>query len=104
MSGARWTMFAHDYGDQQFYNLGSRPWVELHGLRYPIVEVTVREVEADDPAATHWGWMGTGKSEPTMIWPNWPCYSMCFHYGVQAEEQSGRGRTVRLRVTPCTDR
>jgi hypothetical protein len=93
-----WRMHAHDRNGT-LYDLGPRPWVELHGLNYPIVEVNVRLVADDDPTATHWGWIETGASEPSVIWPNWPCYSVCFHYGPAAEEEAGKGRTVRLAVT-----
>lgn len=93
-----WRMHAHDR-DGTFYDLGPRPWVELHRLNYPIVPVEVRLVPDDDPAATHWGWIQAGADEPSMIWPNWPCFVTCFPYGPRAEEEAGRGRTVRLAVT-----
>lgn len=93
-----WRMHAHDR-EGVFYDLGPRPWVELHGLDFPIVEVDVRLVADDDSAATHWAWLETGTDEPTMIWPNWPCFMTCFHYGPDAEQEAGRGRTVRLAVT-----
>lgn len=54
-----WRMHAHDRHGT-FYDLGARPWVELHGLPYPIVEVDVRLVADDDHAATHWGWLKNG--------------------------------------------
>lgn len=92
-----WRMHAHNDGGV-YTNLGARPWVELHGLPYPIVPVAVREVTDDDPAATHWGWLRTGGDTPSMIWPSHAQFSVCFPYGYRAEEEAGRGRMVRLAV------
>lgn len=93
----RWSMFAHNQG-WGLTNPGPRPYVELHGLPDPIVEVEVVLVADGDPAATHWGWLKSGGETPSMIWPSWACYSTCFPYGPEAEEKAGRGRTVRLAV------
>lgn len=99
----QWQMYAHD--DEGLYtNLGARPWVELHGLRLPIVLVDVRLVADDDPAATHWGWLETGADGPTMIWPSHAQFSVCFPYGYRAEEEAGKGRAVRLAVTRVPQR
>lgn len=103
MRDGRWRMHAHD--DNGVYtNIGPRPWVELHGLPLPIVQVDVRLVRDDDPAATHWGWLKTGEDEPSLIWPSHAQFSVCFPYGPRAEEQAGRGRTVRLAVTRVPQR
>ena len=99
----RWRMNAHDCNGTHWH-LGPRPYVEAHGLRDPIVEVDVALVAADDPVATHWGWLKTGQTEPSMIWPNLPCYQTCFPYGPDAEEKAGKGRTVRLAVTPVEEK
>lgn len=99
----RWRMWAHRYESGELFNFGERQWVELHGLPDPILEVDVAEVAEDDLAATHWGWMETGSTEPEMIYPRKFLLSMCFHYGVQAEVDAGRGRVVRLAVTEVDD-
>lgn len=39
----------------------------------------------------------------SMVWPNWACYSVCFPYTPEAEEEAGRGRTVWLRVTEAQE-
>jgi len=98
-----WRMWAHRYDDGDLHNLGERWWVEIHGLREPIVEVDVVEVADDDPAATHWGWMDPGDTEPVMIYPREFLFSMCFPYGVQAEVDAGKGRVVRLAVTEIAE-
>lgn len=96
-----WRMWAHAEDDGTFTHLGHRRYVERHLLDLPIVEVEVRLAADDDPAATHWGWIGSrpgDEDEPVMIWPSWPAYSCCFTYGPKAEEEAGKGRTVRLQV------
>lgn len=99
----RWHMWAHRYDNGQLWNLGSRRHVEAHGLTRPILEVDVVEVADDDPTATHWGWMRTGNDKPDMIYPRKSLLDMCFHYGVQAEVDVGKGRVVRLVVTEVAD-
>jgi hypothetical protein len=95
--GHEWRMYAHlDSGT--LTNLGSYPYVKGHGLPYPIVEVLVVLVAENDPSGTHWGWLAKGEDVPSMIWPYWGQYSMCFLYGVRAEEGAGHGRTLRLHV------
>ena len=94
----QWDMFAHRH-DAGLWNVGSRAFVDAHGLRDPIVAVTVVEVPDDDPAGTHWGWIASGHDKPSMIWPNRACFDVCFPYGAEAEEKAGRGRAVRLAVT-----
>lgn len=101
-----WRMFAHRCGGHNgtyLAHLGERRWVEIHGLEEPIVPVQVREVEHDDPAGTHWGWLGTGKDTPTMIWPSRVQFNMCFPYGPAVEAEHGKGRILRLAVTEVTE-
>lgn len=95
----RWRMWAHRYDSGDLWNLGSRWYVEFHGVPKSIVEVDVAEVADDDPAATHWGLMRAGETEPVMIYPREVLFRVCFPYGVQAEVDAGKGRVVRLAVT-----
>lgn len=99
----RWRMWAHRYDNGELWNLGSRQYAEAHGLTRPVLEVDVVEVEDGDPAATHWGWMRAGKTEPTMVYPRKSLLDMCFHYGMQVEIDAGKGRMVRLVVTEVDD-
>lgn len=99
----RWRMWAHRYDSGDLWNLGSRRYVEAHGLNNPVLEVEVVEVADHDPAATHWGWMRAGDDEPVLIYPRRFLLDMCFHYGVQAEVDAGKGRVVRLAVSEVTD-
>lgn len=92
-----WRMHASDHGGT-FFNLGPRRYVELHGTSDPIVEVHVALVDADDPTATHWGWLAAAADKPSMIWPSWAQLDCCFTYGSAAEERAGKGRIVRLTV------
>jgi hypothetical protein len=102
--GASWEAFA--YWEKNllggWYSIvGPRHYVQLYAFGAPIVPVTVTEVTAGDPDATHWGWINAGAGIPewALVWPTRPQYRVCFPYGVEAEEEAGRGRTVRLRVT-----
>lgn len=92
-----WRMFAHEQHNTHWH-LGSRRYVESHGLAWPIVEVEATEVAGSDPTATHWGWIKTGDSEPIMIWPTLTQFTMCFPYGPHIEAEHGKGRIVRLAV------
>lgn len=100
-----WEMYAHRYEDGRFHTIGSEPYVRHHGLKEPIIPVLVEEVTEDDPAATHWGWMGfaylhyKADTEPGMIWGHRGQFEMCFPYGSNAEAMRGHGRVVRLRIT-----
>lgn len=101
-----WRMYAHrcDGRDGAYLaHLGERWWVEIHGLDEPIVPVEVREVEDNDPAATHWGWLDAGKDTPVMIWHVRAAFNMCFPYGPQAEVDAGKGRIVRLAVVEVSE-
>jgi hypothetical protein len=94
-----WRMSAHRYRDGLLHNVGSRRFVEHHGLKEPIVEVDAVEVPDGDPSATHWAWLPTGKTEPIMIYPREGLFTMCFPYGSKTEVEHGKGRVVRLAVT-----
>jgi len=98
-----WRMCAHRYDSGLLFNIGSRFFVDNHGLREPVVDVDVREVAKDDPAGTHWGWMDAKDDSPCMIWPRRILFDMCFTYGPEIEERHGRGRIVRLAVTEVAD-
>lgn len=104
--GQAWRMHAHRYGDGRLCNAGPLRYVELHGLREPVVAVTVTITDDDDPAATHWGWLWADAAKnwhdgaPCMIQPHDGLFRMQFPYGVRAEEEAGRGRAVRLIITP----
>jgi len=94
-----WQMYAGwDPKDEEFKHFGEPWYVEGHG--YAPVRVEVSE----DPDGPYHGWMyspGSGFAPldyPTMIWKDWAIYRVQFTYGPEAEEQSGRGRTVRLSV------
>lgn len=99
----RWRMWAHRYDNGDLHNLGSRRYVEFHGVPKPIVEVDVVEVAEGDSAATHWGWIRAGETEPIMIYPREVLFRVCFPYGVQAEVDAGKGCVVRLAVSEVDD-
>lgn len=99
LESGRWRMFAHRYTNGDLHNLGVRRYVEMHGVKAPVVEVDVVEVPNDDPRATHWGWMRPADTQPVMIYPREVLFRVCFPYGVEAEVAAGKGRVVRLAVT-----
>lgn len=93
-----------------YWHLSAKRWVELHGLKDPIVPVLAEEWlgEVRDPEVTHYGWEYTDKpGSVTMIWPRakgradlvpWLSLNMCFAYGMQVEIDAGKGKMVALRV------
>jgi hypothetical protein len=102
-----WDMWAHDRNGE-YQHPGEKWWVEFHGLRDPVVPVTVAEVAPDSPDGTHWGWVDmrpVSGSEvrdgvPCMIWAFRGAFDAQFPYGPDAEAEAGHGRVVRLRITP----
>lgn len=93
-----WNLFAHLYGRRSgpdcFMHIGSQRYVEIHGLSEPIVEIALTE----DPEGGYYGWLGTGNDTPSMIWPSWAQFSMCFAYGPQVEVDRGNGTIVRMKA------
>lgn len=98
-----WRMYAHRYDSGDLHNIGSRRYVEAHGVPKPILEVNVVEVADDDPTATHWAWIRANDTEPIMIYPREVLFRICFPHGVKAEVEAGKGRAVRLAVTEVDD-
>ena len=101
------TYYAHRYPRGTFHHASpNRWWVELHGLREPVVPVRVRlfrdGADADPPpgAADYWGWLASEDDKFIFVWPARALLDMCFPYGPEAEEQHGRGRVVHLVVEP----
>lgn len=94
-----WLMYAHER-DGGLWNVGPRPFVELHGLPYPVVPVHVIETlpEIPLPLTTHWGWIKKDGDEPCMIHPHLTLLEICFPYGLKAAEERGLGHAVRLMV------
>lgn len=46
----------------------------------------------------YWGWLDYEDNEYKIIWPNYKLFHCCFPYGVDAEEKSGKGKSVRLKL------
>lgn len=95
-----WTLWAHNFGprpkfpDGLFMHIGSKRYVELHGMKEPIVEVLLTE----DPNGPYYGWLETGKETPHFIWPSEGQLDMCFPYGLKAEEEHGKGVPLRFSI------
>lgn len=49
-------------------------------------------------AIEYWGWLDFDDNKYKMIWPNYKLFHCCFPYGVKVEEQSGRGKSYRLKL------
>jgi hypothetical protein len=102
MSATIWNLWATRSREDNFWHIGAKRWVELHGLDDPIVPVTVEilaEGRHEDDA--YYGWQDAGEYDkpPGMIFPRWQLFSMCFTYGPQVEVARGRGRILKLSVT-----
>ena len=108
MAETTWDMWAHDRNGE-YQHLGDKWWVDIHGLPDPVVPVTVTEVPDDAPDGTHWGWLDfqppgqAAAPVPQMIWAFRGAFDAQFPYGPDAEVRAGKGRVVRLRITPRTE-
>lgn len=69
---------------------------------HDVVAVSVR-LAGDEEEPSHWGWVDTGKDQPTMIWPSYFQLCVCFQgEGAMLDQQKrGRGNPVRLIVEPA---
>jgi hypothetical protein len=101
------TYYAHkDAGEKNgapycyyFHASPSKWWVEIHGLKEPIVKVSVRERRPTDPPSDYWGWLPTKDPDHFIfVWPSEMQLNMCFPYGPKADEDRGYGRKVNLVV------
>ena len=63
----------------------------------------VQVTEAPEAKATHWGWLATGETSYSHIYPREIELRMCFTYGVETEIQAGKGRIVRLLVQEISE-
>lgn len=100
-----WNLFAHKNKDR-LWHVGEKRWVELHGLSNPIVPVKVTVIgEGQGPKECYYGWQDVGKYDkpPSMIWPHWVTFTICFLYGPQAEVERGKGRIVQLKIEEITN-
>lgn len=95
--------WSEQHGRPLYWNLSTdRRWTKIHEYPYPIVEMNVTEVpEADATDLDYWGWRITGEEHPVFVYPHPVLLEICFPYGIPAEVEKGRGRVVRLRVTPA---
>lgn len=71
------------------------------------VKLTVSDNQEKPPApqndpkvneADYWGWWDNDKQEFTIIWNKYFLLNMCFPYGMDAEEERGRGKAYRVNV------
>lgn len=61
----------------------------------PIIRVSVEEDQKGD----YFGWEYSDKKNFSMIYPSIKLVEICFPYGTKAEEEKGRGRVVKLKIT-----
>lgn len=91
-------MWANDYGEaarsRRYNHVGCKRFVQAHYLKEPVVPVRVTE----DPEGSHYGWIDTDATKPSMIFPHLIQFRCCFPYGLEAHEKAGKGRAVRLRI------
>lgn len=79
-----------------FAHVGTRHYVQMHMMDYPVVKVLVTE----DPQGAYWGWLSHKATEPCMIWPGEKLFSVCFGEPPRQAELRGLGHVLRLRVEP----
>ncbi len=95
-----WTLFAHEERGR-FCHVGSKRFVEAHGLDLPIHQVDVSIIaEGIGEKLAYYGWQDIGEYDkpPCMIFQHWVLFSICFPYGPKAEVELGRGRIVQLQI------
>lgn len=96
------TYYAHvrerSTGPVYWHVYPSRVAAELAG-KGPIVDVTVTE----DPDGAYWAWSAEGRPHLSHIYPNRTLLGMCFPYGLDAAEEAGDGRAVRVRIEPVKE-
>jgi len=51
-----------------------------------------------DESGKYYGWLDYETREYSMIWPSRAQFRCCFTYGVEAEEERGRGKAVRFTI------
>ena len=57
----------------------------------------VKLIVTEDENGEYWGWNEKGKI--SMIWPSLIQLEMCFAYGLEAAEKTGRGKRTRLKIS-----
>ena len=61
-------------------------------------DIHENQSEPNWDAQEYWGWLDFDDNKYKMIWPNYKLFHCCFTYGVKAEELSGKGKSVRLKL------
>ena len=79
--------FAHFYGVKDTDT--------IYKVKFDIHE---DQSEPDWNALEYWGWLDFDNNTYSMIWPNYKLFHCCFTYGVKVEEQSGKGKSYRLKL------
>jgi hypothetical protein len=95
-----WALFAHEENGR-YCHVGSKRFVEFHGLKLPIVPVQVSILaEGQGEKLAYYGWQDADEYDkpPSMIWPHWTLFSVCFPYGPEDEVKRGKGRIVQLSI------
>lgn len=86
-----WEMFGMWSGDV-WVAVGHYSYVQMHGCAHP-APVLVSE----DPDGKYLGWLGTDRSNPTMILKS-NVFEIQFPYGSRAEVKAGKGTVLTLDV------
>ena len=51
----------------------------------------------------YWGWYDYNDNKFDLIYAKYFLFDMCFHYGIKAEEDVGRGKAYRLEILENKD-
>lgn len=85
-------------GTAYFMNFGPSVMVaELYGKHDDIHKLRITPAREAD-VSSYWGWWDEEKQQLRMIYPDRVLLSICFPYGIKAEEKAGKGFAVRLVV------
>lgn len=81
----------------EYRHLGDPRYVRHYGHEPVPVDVT------ETPDGDYYGWIRTGGDAPEMVWRGWARFVIQFTYGPRAEQDTGKGRIVRLAIEPAKE-
>jgi hypothetical protein len=88
-----WQMWAEARPNGEFWYLGNRNSVPIDRMGRA-ADVVVNE----DPKGSYWGWLATGETIPSHIWPTKETFLLFFRQDPAEAEQQGEGHVLRLTV------
>lgn len=102
MTARTWPMFAHHYG-------AKAGWMHVENHErttrmYDSSEIH-RVIAIEDETGDYMGWLYTGEDDRLVLVQRAILFDIQFTYGHRAEQERGKGQSVRLRIerAPASD-